>query len=100
MRIALAVRGWRGLLARVSDRGVATPAAEPSSTLTGPLPSRVPGAVPRRWLLVDVTTPRPDRDSGSLRSWNLMRLLRADGHAVDFLPDDGADAGSYTTALR
>lgn len=56
--------------------------------------------MPLRWLLVDVTTPRPDRDSGSLRSWNLMRLLRADGHAVDFLPDDGADAGAYTTALR
>lgn len=100
MRIALAVRGWRGLLARVSGRGVAMPAAHPPSALPGPLPSREPAGLPRRWLLVDVTTPRPDRDSGSLRSWNLMRLLRADGHAVDFLPDDGADAGAYTAALR
>ncbi|MGY1410061.1 MULTISPECIES: glycosyltransferase [unclassified Luteimonas] len=100
MRIALAVRGWSGLLARVFDRRVAAPAADPPSALPGALPSRQQQGMPRRWLLVDVTTPRPDRDSGSLRSWNLMRLLRADGHAVDFLPDDGADAGGYTTALR
>jgi len=100
MRIALAVRGWRGLFARVVDRGPAAPAAEPPSNLPGALPRRQHAGRPHRWLLIDVTTPRADRDSGSLRSWNLMRLLRADGHAVDFLPDDGAEIDGYTTALR
>lgn len=50
--------------------------------------------------MIDVTTPRPDRDSGSLRAVNLMRAMRETGHAVDFLPDDGCDAGAYAEALR
>jgi len=54
----------------------------------------------RRILLVDVTTPRPDRDSGSLRACNLMRLLLGEGFRVDFLPDDGIDAGPHAQALR
>ncbi|MDH7453606.1 glycosyltransferase family 4 protein [Luteimonas composti] len=101
MRIALAVRGWRGLLARVFGPGP-TDATESGAApaLPAAMPPQPQAAATRRWLLVDVTTPRPDRDSGSLRSWNLMRLLRAQGHQVDFLPDDGADAGHYTAALR
>ncbi len=54
----------------------------------------------RRILIVDDTTPRPNRDSGSLRLLNLMRLLLAEGWQVGFLPDDGRDAGSDSTALR
>lgn len=106
MRIALAVRGWRGLLARVFDgRGAGATIAGTTSighapSLAGALPARPSGQAARRWLLVDVTLPRPDRDSGSLRSWNLMRLLRAEGHRVDFLPDDGAGGGDYAAALR
>ncbi|NZA28512.1 glycosyltransferase, partial [Luteimonas sp. SJ-92] len=50
--------------------------------------------------LVDVSTPRPDRDSGSLRAFNLMRVLAEDGDRVEFLPDDRADAGAYAEALR
>jgi len=49
---------------------------------------------------MDATTPRPDRDSGSLRAFGLMRLLLSEGHALDFMPDDGADAGDYADALR
>jgi glycosyltransferase involved in cell wall biosynthesis len=101
MRIALAVRGWKGLLARVF-------AAPEAAAETGSSPPLLPGSLApapargptRRWLLVDVTTPRPDRDSGSLRSYNLMRMLRAEGHDVGFLPEDGADAGGYASALR
>ncbi len=74
-------------------------------------PRTVPSPVPRpqgsggagggrRILLIDVATPRPDRDSGSLRAFNLMRLLRADGDRVDFLPDDRAEAGEHTEALH
>jgi hypothetical protein len=45
-------------------------------------------------------TPRPDRDSGSLRMVNLMRLLRDEGAHVVFLPADRAHAGAYTEALQ
>lgn len=50
--------------------------------------------------MIDVSTPRPDRDSGSLRTYNLLRLLRTDGYAIDFWPDDGVHADGYTKALR
>jgi len=39
-----------------------------------------------RALVLDDPTPRPDRDSGSLSTVNLMRLLQDVGYAVDFLP--------------
>lgn len=102
MRIALAVRGWRGLLDRAlgGPAGTArTPSDASIASAFDPLPPS-PASTPLRWLLVDVSTPRPDRDSGSLRSVNLMRLLRAQGHAVDFLPDDGRAAGHYAGLLR
>ncbi|HEV8695508.1 MAG TPA: glycosyltransferase [Lysobacter sp.] len=51
-------------------------------------------------LIVDETTPRPDRDSGSLRLFNLMRLLREEGAHVVFLPTDHAHEGSYTEVLQ
>jgi len=103
MRIALRVRGWKGLLDRMATTSVAAgpvavartpgrPAAIPEPTAALP--------VRRRVLMMDVSIPRPDRDSGSLRAYNLMRLLRADGHDVDFLPDDGAWADGYAEALR
>jgi len=51
-------------------------------------------------LIVDSYTPTPDQDSGSLRMLNLMRLLREDGYAVSFLPDNRAHAGDYTRAVQ
>lgn len=54
----------------------------------------------RRVLIIDAYTPTPDRDSGSLRLVNLMRLLREDGCAVAFFPADGHNAGAYTQALQ
>ncbi|HEX4480760.1 MAG TPA: glycosyltransferase, partial [Rudaea sp.] len=51
-------------------------------------------------LIVDAYTPTPDQDSGSLRMLNLMRLLREDGYAVSFLPDNRAHAGDYTRAVQ
>ncbi|MEZ0469365.1 glycosyltransferase [Luteimonas salinilitoris] len=93
LRLALHARGWRGMLARLK-----APRPEPSP-VPRPQVSEASGGG-RRILLIDVATPRPDRDSGSLRAFNLMRLLRADGYRVDFLPDDRAEAGEYTEALR
>jgi GT2 family glycosyltransferase/glycosyltransferase involved in cell wall biosynthesis len=53
-----------------------------------------------RVLIVDAYTPTPDQDSGSLRMLNLMLLLREQGYAVNFLPDNRAHAGRYTEALQ
>lgn len=68
-----------------------------------------PGAVPtpallhrhqRQVLVIDALTPQPDRDSGSLRLVNLMRLLLAEGAHVVFLPANRSADGAYTRALQ
>lgn len=53
-----------------------------------------------RVLVIDADTPCPDRDSGSVRLSNLMRLLAEEGCAVAFLPETRRHAGSYTQALQ
>lgn len=55
---------------------------------------------PRRILVVDAYTPTPDQDSGSLRMFNLLRLLTEMDYRVSFLPDNRAHAGRYTEALQ
>ena len=54
----------------------------------------------RQVLIVDALTPRPDHDSGSLRMFNLMRLLREQGAHVVFLPANRQHDGNYTLALQ
>jgi GT2 family glycosyltransferase/glycosyltransferase involved in cell wall biosynthesis len=54
----------------------------------------------RQVLVVDVHTPRPDRDSASLRLVNLMRMLRADGAHVVFLAADRNHDDGYAQALQ
>lgn len=54
----------------------------------------------RQVLVIDATTPRPDRDSGSLRLVNLMRMLIDEGAHVVFLPANRAHDGRYTQALQ
>jgi len=54
----------------------------------------------RQVLVIDALSPMPDRDSGSLRLVNLMRLLREEGAHVVFLPADLKHAGAYTSALQ
>lgn len=54
----------------------------------------------RRVLYVDWSTPRPDRDAGSVTAFNLMRILRETGYSVDFVPMDLARNGEYTEALE
>lgn len=51
-------------------------------------------------LIVDALTPQPDRDSGSLRLVNLMRLLIDEGAHVVFLPANRSADGAYTAALQ
>lgn len=54
----------------------------------------------RRVLIIDACTPTPDRDSGSLRMVNLMRLLIEEGCAVTFFADNRAHDEGYTQALQ
>ena len=51
-------------------------------------------------LVIDALTPEVDRDSGSLRLVNLMRLLREEGAHVVFLPSNRTYAGAATDALQ
>lgn len=53
-----------------------------------------------RVLVIDALTPQPDRDSGSLRLVNVLRMLREEGCAVTFFADNREHAGGYTRALQ
>ncbi len=53
-----------------------------------------------RVLVIDSETPRPDRDSASLRLVNLMRLLLEEGAQVTFVPADLNHAGAETQRLQ
>ena len=66
-----------------------------------PAASTVPGpallhAQQRSILFVDEAVPTPDRDSASLRQFNLLRMLRGHGAHVAFLPTGLAHAGADT----
>ena len=54
----------------------------------------------RQILIIDALTPRPDQDSGSLRMWNLMRLLRQEGAHVVFFPANRTYDGHYSRSLQ
>ena len=54
----------------------------------------------RQILVIDAQTPRPDHDSGSLRMFNLMRLLCDEGAHVVFMPANQQHDGGYTGALQ
>lgn len=54
----------------------------------------------RQVLILDEAVPQPDRDSASLRQYNLIRMLLAAGTHVVFLPTRGEHAGAATEALQ
>ena len=53
-----------------------------------------------RILLIDTTIPTPNRDSGSVDTVNLMRLLRGQGYHVSFLPENLTEFPDDTGLLR
>ena len=90
--------------AQVRNRGVfaakwahALPRQLPAGAL--PTPARMHRDRPQV-LVIDALTPQPDRDSGSVRLVNLMRLLRQEGAHVVFLPANRSADGAYTQALQ
>jgi GT2 family glycosyltransferase len=54
----------------------------------------------KRILVMDHYIPTPDRDSGSLRMFNLLMILRDIGYKVVFFPDNLAYMERYTQALQ
>ena len=66
---------------------------------TVPTPALLHRAQPQV-LIVDALVPQPDRDSGSLRMVNLMRLLREEGAHVVFLPAGREGASRHTETLQ
>jgi GT2 family glycosyltransferase len=51
-------------------------------------------------LVIDHYVPSPDRDSGSLRMFQILKLLRQLGHHVTFIPDNLANVPHYTRKLQ
>ncbi len=51
-------------------------------------------------LVIDHHLPMPDRDSGSLRMFQILKILQRLGHRVTFIPDNLADIPPYTRELQ
>src|SRR5438128_443929 len=51
-------------------------------------------------LVIDHHVPMPDRDSGSLRMFQILKLLHQLGHRVTFIPDNLADIPLSTHKLQ
>jgi GT2 family glycosyltransferase len=51
-------------------------------------------------LVIDHHLPMLDRDSGSLRMFQILKLLRELGHRITFAPDNMADIPPYTGELQ
>jgi GT2 family glycosyltransferase/glycosyltransferase involved in cell wall biosynthesis len=54
----------------------------------------------KRVLLLDACTPTPDRDSGSVRMLQLIRILREEGCSICFFPENRAHDGDYTRMIQ
>lgn len=81
-----------------ADKWQATLQAHPTQR-SEPSPASL-HAHQRQVLLIDSMTPRPDRDSASLRLVNLIALLQEEGAHVVFVAADLAHAPGYTQALQ
>jgi len=54
----------------------------------------------KRILVIDHHVPMPDRDSGSVRMSQILKILHRLGHRVTFLPDNMADVPPYGRELQ
>jgi len=79
---------------RWADELVTKPASGDVASLEKPKPGR------KNILVIDHYVPTPDRDSGSLRMFQVLRLFHALGHRVTFIPDNLAKSQPYTGELQ
>jgi Predicted glycosyltransferases len=61
---------------------------------------RQPPPYRKNILVIDHHVPMPDRDSGSLRMFQILRILRQLGHRVTFIPDNLANTSPYASELQ
>jgi GT2 family glycosyltransferase len=61
---------------------------------------RQPRSGRKNILVIDHHLPMPDRDSGSLRMFQILKLLHQLGHRVTFVPDNLANIPPYTGELQ
>jgi GT2 family glycosyltransferase/glycosyltransferase involved in cell wall biosynthesis len=54
----------------------------------------------KRVLVIDHHVPMPDRDSGSLRMFQMLKILHGLGHRMTFLPDNLANIAPYGAELQ
>ena len=54
----------------------------------------------KRILVIDHHVPTPDRDSGSLRMFQILKILHGLGHQVTFVPDNLSTMPSYAQELQ
>jgi glycosyltransferase involved in cell wall biosynthesis len=59
-----------------------------------------PSPASRRLLVADLHIPTPDRDSGSVRMWAIIRLLVEMGFRITFICHSGERLPSYEEALK
>ncbi|HSA99312.1 MAG TPA: glycosyltransferase, partial [Anaerolineales bacterium] len=79
---------------RWADELITKPANGDVAFLREPPPGR------KNILVIDHHLPMPDRDSGSLRMFQILKLLHQLGHRVIFIPDNLADIPPYTGELQ
>ncbi len=77
-----------------ADELITRPANGDVTFLRQPPPGR------KNILVIDHHLPMPDRDSGSLRMFQILKLLHELGHRVTFIPDNLADIPPYTANLQ
>jgi GT2 family glycosyltransferase/glycosyltransferase involved in cell wall biosynthesis len=77
-----------------ADELIKKPANGDVAFLREPPPGR------KNILVIDHHLPMPDRDSGSLRMFQILKLLHELGHRVTFIPDNLADIPPYTADLQ
>jgi GT2 family glycosyltransferase len=77
-----------------ADELITKPANGDVASLRGLPPGR------KDILVIDHHLPMPDRDSGSLRMFQILKLLHQLGHRVTFIPDNLADIPPYTAELQ
>jgi glycosyltransferase involved in cell wall biosynthesis len=70
------------------------PANADLASLRQPPPGR------KKILVIDHHLPMPERDSGSLRMFQILKILQRLGHRVTFIPDNLADIPPYTGELQ
>ncbi len=79
---------------RWADELTTKPANSDVASLEKPVPGR------KNILVIDHHVPTPDRDSGSLRMFQILKLLHALGHRVTFIPDNLAKSQPYAAELQ